>query len=341
MVTARPALHERSKVRSAPVIFQPTDLLSIQDLSPGEVREIFDLTKTIKKRPAMFSTALAGRQFVMMFEKPSLRTRVTFEVGINALGGHALFMECPGGIESREKIADVARNLERWVQGIVLRTFKHSTVTEMAANAKVPVINALTDREHPCQALAAYFTLLEKFGDVKSLKVAFVGDGNNVAHSLMLTAASLGGHFALATPKGYEPSKEIVRAANTIAASTGATIEIGYNPHAAVAGADAVYTDVWASMGQECEAGQRSGIFRPYQVNSELMSQAAPHAAFMHCLPAHRGDEVTDEVLDSPQSVVYDEAENRLHVQNAILVLLAGVGKGGAKPASSVGAGRV
>jgi ornithine carbamoyltransferase len=249
-------------------------------------------------------------------------------------------MECPGGIESRERIADVARNLERWVQGIVLRTFKHSTVTEMAANANVPVINALTDREHPCQALADYFTLLEKFGDVEKLKVAFIGDGNNVAHSLMLTAANLGGHFALATPKGYEPSKEIAHAANAIASRTGATIEITNDAHAAVAGADAIYTDVWASMGQECEAGQRSRIFRPYQVNSELMSLAAPHAVFMHCLPAHRDDEVTDEVLDSPQSVVYDEAENRLHVQNAIMVLLAGTSKGGAKSASPVRAGR-
>jgi ornithine carbamoyltransferase len=333
MVTARPALHERSKTRSAPAMFQPTDLLSIQDLSPSDVHQIFDLTKTIKARPAMFSSALAGRQFVMMFEKPSLRTRVTFEVGINSLGGHALFMECPGGIESREKVADVARNLERWVQGIILRTFKHSTVTEMAANARVPVINALTEREHPCQALADYFTLLEKFGGVQKLKVAFVGDGNNVAHSLMLTAATVGGHFALAMPKGYEPSKEIVQGANSIAARTGAKIEITNDPQAAVTGADAVYTDVWASMGQESEAGKRSAIFRPFQVNSALMSLAAPHAVFMHCLPAHRGDEVTDEVLDSPQSVVYDEAENRLHVQNAIMVLLAGKG---AKPGSAV-----
>jgi ornithine carbamoyltransferase len=340
MVTARPALQERSKTRSAPAIFQPTDLLSIQDLSPGDVREIFDLTTAIKARPAMFGTALAGRQFVMMFEKPSLRTRVTFEVGINALGGHALFMECPGGIESREKIADVARNLERWVQGIILRTFKHSTVTDMAANANVPVINALTEREHPCQALADYFTLLEKFGDVEKLKVAFVGDGNNVAHSLMLTAANLGGHFALATPKGYEPSREIVQAAKAIAARTGAVIEITNDARAAVSGADAIYTDVWASMGQECEAGQRSKVFRPYQVNSELMSLAAPHAVFMHCLPAHRGDEVTDEVLDSPQSVVYDEAENRLHVQNAIMVLLAGASKGSTKSGEPVTAGR-
>jgi ornithine carbamoyltransferase len=339
MVTARPALQAKA-TRSAPAIFQQTDLLSIGDLSPYDVHEIFALTRDIKARPAMFSSALKGKQYAMMFEKPSLRTRVTFEAGINSLGGHALFMECPGGIESREKAADVARNLERWVQGIILRTFKHSTVTEMAANANVPVINALTDREHPCQALADYYTLLEKFGELKKLKVAFVGDGNNVAHSLMLTAANLGGHFALATPQGYEPAKDMVQAANKIAARTGATLEIHGDPQAAVSGADAVYTDVWASMGQEREAGQRDGIFRPFQVNRALMSAAAPHAVFMHCLPAHRGDEVTDEVLDSPQSVVYDEAENRMHVQNAILVLLAGSGKVGAKSAPAVRTGR-
>src|SRR5512147_1304600 len=226
MVTARPALQAKA-TRSAPAIFQQTDLLSISDLSPYEVHEIFSLTREIKARPALFSTALKGRQYVMMFEKPSLRTRVTFETGINALGGHAMFMECPGGIESREKAADVARNLERWVQGIVLRTFKHSTVTEMAAHANIPVINALTDREHPCQALADYFTLQEKFGDLQKVKLAFVGDGNNVAHSLMLTAANLGGHFALATPKGYEPAKDIVLAARKIVARTGAKIDIG------------------------------------------------------------------------------------------------------------------
>jgi ornithine carbamoyltransferase len=330
MVTTRPALQAKAP-RSAPAIFGQTDLLSIGDLSPSEVQEIFSLTREIKSRPALFSAALKGKQFVMMFEKPSLRTRVTFEAGINSLGGHALFMECPGGIESRESAADVARNLERWVQGIILRTFKHSTVTDMADNAGIPVINALTEREHPCQALADYYTLQEHFGSLKSLKVAFVGDGNNVAHSLMLTAAQIGGHFTLATPKGYEPKKDIVQAAKKIAARTGATIEITGDPQAAVFGADAVYTDVWASMGQESEAGQRDNIFRPFQVNRALMSLAAPHAVFMHCLPAHRGHEVTDEVLDSPQSVVYDEAENRLHVQNAILVLLAGNGKSGSK----------
>ncbi len=338
MVTARPGLTTKA-LRCAPATFHSTDLLSVQELTSHEVREILDLTKTVKARPGLFSTTLKGKQYVMMFEKPSLRTRVTFEAGINSLGGHALFMECQGGIEKREKAADVARNLERWVQGIILRTFRHSTVTEMAAHANIPVINALTDREHPCQALADFFTLQEKFGDVSKLKVAFVGDGNNVAHSLMLAAAHLGCRFSLAVPAGYDPAKEIVQAAKQITSRTGAKIEISNDPQAAVAGADAVYTDVWASMGQESEAAKRDAVFRPFQVNTALMSLAAPHAVFMHCLPAHRGAEVTDEVLDSPQSVVYDEAENRLHVQNAILVLLAGTNKRG-KRASAVRAAR-
>ena len=308
--------------------FSQADLLSIQDLSPSDVREIFDLARMIKSRPSMFQGALAGKQFVLMFEKPSLRTRITFEVGITKLGGHAMFMEYgAGGIEGREKLADVAHNLERWVDGVILRTFKHSTVTGMAQHAAVPVINALTDLEHPCQALADYFTLQEHFGDVSRLKLAFVGDGNNVAHSLMLTAAALGSKFSLATPAGYGPDKSVVKVAQKMAAKTGASIEITNDSAVAVAGADAVYTDVWASMGQESEAAARAAIFRDFQVNRGLMKLAAPHAVFMHCLPAHRGDEVTDEVLDSPQAVVFDEAENRLHVQNAILVLLASQGK--------------
>jgi ornithine carbamoyltransferase len=259
-----------------------------------------------------------------MFEKPSLRTRVTFEAGINSLGGHALFMECPGGIESREKAADVARNLERWVQGIILRTFKHSTVTEMAAHAKIPVINALTEREHPCQALADYFTLQERFGDLKKVTLAYVGDGNNVAHSLMLTAATLGSKIRVATPKGYEPEEEIVTTARAIATQTDAVIEVMNDAKAAVAGADAIYTDAWHSMGWEHEAAQRAKVFARYQVNEKLVSGAAEHAVYMHCLPAHRGQEITDEVMDSPQSVVFEQAENRMHVQKAILLLLLG-----------------
>ncbi len=323
---------------SEPATLQQTDFISISDLSPSEVHEIFDMARMLKSRPSIFRGALAGKQFVLMFEKPSLRTRITFETGIRKLGGQAMFMEYgAGGIEAREKIPDVAHNLERWIDGIILRTFKHSTVTDMAACASVPVINGLTDLEHPCQALADYFTLQEKFGDVRDLKLAFVGDGNNVAHSLMLTAACLGSHFVLATPAGYEPNKNILKAAQKMAARTGGKVEVTHDPQAAVAGADAVYTDVWASMGQESEAAARDAVFRPYQVNRKLMSKAAGDAVFMHCLPAHRGDEVTDDVLDSPQSIVFEEAENRMHVQNAIMVLLYNasrkMGLGGPKPA--------
>ena len=329
MSTARAAIApDRTKAaRSGMMVpgpFRQPDLLAIEDLSPQEVQEIFNLTTAIKANPAAYRTALDGKQFVMMFEKPSLRTRVTFEVGINKLGGQAVFMEVAGGIESREKLPDVARNLERWVDGVILRTFKHSTVTGMAEHATIPVINALTDREHPCQALADYYTLQERFGDCKPLKLAFVGDGNNVAHSLLLAAACVGGRITVASPPGYEPKPEVVGRALVIAARTGATIEITNDAVAAVAGAAAVYTDVWASMGQESEAAKRRVIFAPYQVNETLMALAAPDALFMHCLPAHRGEEVSAGVMDSPQSIVFDQAENRLHVQKAILLLLLG-----------------
>jgi ornithine carbamoyltransferase len=304
---------------SAPARFQQTDLLSIQDLSPYDVQEIFDTTRMIKSRPEMYRSALVGKQFVLMFEKPSLRTRVTFEVGINRLGGYAMFMESPGGIEAREKIADVAKNLERWVDGVILRTFQHSTVTGMAANAAIPVINALTDREHPCQALADYFTLQEKFDDLKKIKLAFVGDGNNVAHSLMFVGAQLGAHVVIGCPPGFEPKGDALEWARARAKQTGGSCTVTHDPVQAAEGADALYTDVWASMGQEKEAESRKQVFRPYQVNGALFAHAKPDAVFLHCLPAHRGEEVTDEVIDSPRSVVFQEAENRLHAQKAVL----------------------
>ncbi len=301
------------------------DLISIQDLTPGEVEGILDLTSAVKTHPRDFSKALDGKQVVLMFEKPSLRTRLTFEVGIRSLGGSSLFVDQRGSrIDEREKLSDVAHNLERWMDGIVLRTYEHSTVTEMAKNASIPVVNGLSDLEHPCQALADYFTLKEKFGNLKKVKLAYVGDGNNVAHSLLLTAAMLGSKIAIATPVCYEPRHEIVLQACEIAAHTGAQIDITSDVAQAVKGANAIYTDVWASMGQESEAAERKSIFEPYQVNSKLMSLAAADAFFMHCLPAHRGDEVTDEVIDSAASIVFDEAENRLHVQKSILLLLMG-----------------
>jgi ornithine carbamoyltransferase len=303
------------------------DLISIQDLAPGEVTEILELATRMKARPADFRAALAGAQLVLFFEKASLRTRLTFEAGIHSLGGASFFVDQTGSrLDAREKLSDIAHNLERWVDGVVLRTFAHATVTGMAEHASIPVINALSDLEHPCQALADYLTLRERFEDLKQVRLAYVGDGNNVAHSLLLTAAQLGSAIRVATPPGYEPSADIVAAARRIAASTGASVEVGNDPVAAVRGADAIYTDVWASMGKENEAGQRAAIFAPYQVNDALFSQAPPQALFLHCLPAHRGQEVTDSVIDSPRSVVFDQAENRLHVQKAILLLLLGRG---------------
>jgi ornithine carbamoyltransferase len=301
------------------------DLISINDLGPTGVAAVLDLAALIKARPEDFRGALSGKQIVMFFEKPSLRTRLTFEAGITSLGGHAFFVDQTASrIDARESLNDIAHNLERWVDGIVLRTFAHATVTGMAEHASIPVINALSELEHPCQALADYLTLQEKFGDLHNVKLAYVGDGNNVAHSLLLTAACLGSTIRVATPEGYGPKTEIVKQAKEIAASTGATIQVLTDIKKAVAGADAIYTDVWASMGQESEAAQRKQIFGGYQVNDKLFALAAPHALFMHCLPAHRGEEVTDDVIDSARSVVFDQAENRLHVQKAILLMLLG-----------------
>jgi ornithine carbamoyltransferase len=301
------------------------DLLSIQDLTVDEIGGILNLTQVVKSRPKEFTRSLEGRQIVLIFEKPSLRTRLTFEAGIRSLGGSSLFVDQrEERIGKRESLPDVAHNLERWMDGIVLRTFEHSTVTQMAEYSSIPVINGLSDLEHPCQALADFFTLKERFDDLRNVKLAYVGDGNNVAHSLLLTGAALGSSVSIATPSNYEPNPEIVARACELARLSGAEIEITSDVTRAVQGANAVYTDVWASMGQEHEAGERQRIFAPYQVNSSLMRRAAPDAYFMHCLPAHRGDEVTDEVMDSPASVVFDQAENRLHVQKAILLLLLG-----------------
>lgn len=305
----------------------PRDLLSAHDLAPHEIHALFNLTAMLKLRPADFCGVLAGKQMVMFFEKPSLRTRLTFEAGMDSLGGSTFFVDqTRSRLDAREGLGDIAHNLERWIDLIVLRTFNHTTVEEMAAHADVPVINALSELEHPCQALADFFTLQEHFGNLAKVHLAYVGDGNNVAHSLLLIGAALGSAVSVATPDGYAPSPAIVEAAQTLAEETGAAISIVADPREAVAGADAVYTDAWASMGQEAEADSRSAVFAPYQVNAALMGYAAPQALFMHCLPAHRGWEVTDEVIDSGNSVVFDQAENRLHIQKAILVWLLGGG---------------
>jgi ornithine carbamoyltransferase len=299
------------------------DLVADQDLTANDVRTIFDLAGRVKASPASYARALAGKQLAMIFEKPSLRTRVTFEVGMTSMGGFAIYLDhSKPRLGERESIKDVARNLDRWVDGIVARTFAHQSVVELAENASIPVVNALTDLLHPCQALGDFFTLTEKFGSLKDLKLAFIGDGNNVCHSLMLTGAKLGVTVQVATPSGFEPKGDMVNQAKALARTTGAKVQLVRDPLEAVAGAQAVYTDVWASMGQEYAAHLRTQVFAPYQVTENLMQAAAPDAVFLHCLPAHRGLEVTDAVIDSSRSHVYDQAENRLHVQKALLLLL-------------------
>jgi ornithine carbamoyltransferase len=299
------------------------DLISIQDFMPEELACALELAAAMKARPGDYRGTLVGKQIVLFFEKPSLRTRLTFEAGINSLGGVSFFVDqTQMRLGARESLSDVAHNLERWVDGVVLRTFAHETVTTMAEHTSIPVINALSELEHPCQAMADMLTLQEHLGDLRNVHLAYVGDGNNVAHSLMLAAASLGATISVGTPEGYEPHEGIVSAAKQIASASGGHVEVVNDPVEAVAGADAVYTDVWASMGQEDEAAERRQIFMPFQVDQELFSCAAQHAVFMHCLPAHRGDEVAAAVIDSPRSVVFDQAENRLHMQKAILVLL-------------------
>jgi ornithine carbamoyltransferase len=308
-----------------PDVFWCPDLVSTRDLGPQGVQAVLHLAELMKSRPSVFQRALAGKQMVMFFEKPSLRTRITFESAIVSLGGTAIFVDqSKGRLDAREKLSDIAHNLERWIDVIVLRTFAHETIEGMAQHASVPVINALSDLEHPCQALADYLTLQERFGNVKKIKLAYVGDGNNVAHSLMLTCACLGSSIRIATPKGYACNPQIVADARKIAKDTGAQIELMTDPIAAATGVDAIYTDAWASMGQEEESAERARIFPPYQVNRELMAKASKNAVFMHCLPAHRGEEVTDEIMDGEQSVIFEQAENRLHVQKSILYLLLG-----------------
>ncbi len=311
-----------------------SDLCSIADLTPNELHAILELAHHVKRDPGQFRHALDAKQMVLFFEKASLRTRLTFEAAINTLGGNAVFVDqTQSPLGERESIPDMARNLERWMNVIVLRTYSHETITEMAANAAIPVVNALSDFEHPCQALADFFTLEERLGSLAGRQFAYVGDGNNVCHSLILAAAALGVDCRVATPKGYAPELEIIHQAIAITEETGGSITLMHDPAKAVSGADAVYTDVCTSMGAEHEATKRAPIFQPYQVNSALMLQAQPDAAFMHCLPAHRNAEVTDEVLDGPQSVVFEQAENRLHVQKAVLLMLLG---GAQRPAASM-----
>jgi ornithine carbamoyltransferase len=305
--------------------FACRDLISTRDLSSQDAEGLLHLAGLMKARPADFRGALSGKQLVMFFEKQSLRTRLTFEAGMASLGGVSFFVDqTQGRLDAREKLSDIAHNVERWVDAIVLRTYDQKTIEGMAEYASIPVINALSGLEHPCQALADYFTLQERFGDLKKVTLAYVGDGNNVANSLLLTCAVLGSSIRIATPAGYGPDAQILSDAKKLARKTGAVLEILTDPHEAVAGADAVYTDQWTSMGWENEEATRATKFPPYQVNAALMAEAGPNALFMHCLPAQRGREVTDAVIDSENSVVFDQAENRMHVQKAILFQLLG-----------------
>jgi ornithine carbamoyltransferase len=302
---------------------RPCDLLTGAEWTPAAVRELYHLAADVKAHPERYRAALAGRSVALIFEKPSLRTRVTFEVGVRNLGGNPVFMDhSQARLGEREDIRDVARSLQCWVQGIVARTFDQTVLERLAEHAGVPVINALTDRFHPCQALADFFTLEERFGGLRGLSMAYVGDGNNMCHSLMLAAAQLGVHFRVATPAGYRPDSRVVALARSIARETGGRIQVLTEPGEAVDGAQAVYTDVWVSMGQERESAEREQAFAAYQVTEQLMGLALPRAVFMHCLPAHRGSEVAAAVIDSAQSIIYRQAENRLHVQNAILLTL-------------------
>ena len=299
------------------------DFLSIRDFTPQRIRQFLHVASQLKAYPNAYHTALQGKTLAMIFEKPSLRTRVSFDVGIEELGGHPLYLS-PAEISlgKRESVYDVAKNLERMVHGIVIRTFDHDVAVELARHASIPVINGLTDYCHPCQAMADYLTMLEVKGRIAGLKVAYIGDGNNVARSLMFAGAQLGADVWVATPEGFEPGSGAMAWTEKRSAQTGAGFSLTHDPELAAFEADVVYTDVWASMGQEAEIGQRKKIFAPYQVNARLFARAKPDAIFLHCLPAHRGDEVTDDVIDSPRSFVFQQAENRLHVQKAILVEL-------------------
>lgn len=296
------------------------DLTSDYQMTTEEMRRLLELAADVKARPGAYRSALKGRIASLLFEKPSLRTRITFEVAMKQLGGDAILNT--GAIGGREPVKDVARNLERWTDLIVARTFAQKTVEELAESAGVPVINALSESYHPCQALADMQTLKEQWGGWAGHRLAFVGDGNNVANSLMLQCTRLGMSFVCVTPAGYEPDAAIVESARRFGAETGATVDVTNDCEEGLKGAEAVYTDVWASMGQEQEAAKRARIFAPYQVNSDLMKLAAPGALFMHCLPAHREEETTDEVMESPTSVIFDQAENRLHAQKALILML-------------------
>ena len=311
------------------------DFLTVAQLTKEEMGRIHETAAELKRGRDRYTDLLAGKRLAMIFEKDSLRTRFTFDIGMRDMGGSAIFMDHRDArIGSRESLKDVARNLERWVDGIVARTYKQWALEEMAENCDIPVINGLSDSTHPCQALTDLFTMQEKVGDLTGRRICYVGDGNNTCTSLMYGAAILGANMTVCSPEGYEPPADVCEGADELARESHAELRVMNEVEEAVEGADFVYTDVWASMGQEDETEERAGVFADYQVTEELMARAAPDAWFLHCLPAHRGAEVTAGVMDGPRSIVYDNAENRLHVQKAILVLLMG---GESRPKNSRG----
>jgi ornithine carbamoyltransferase len=294
------------------------DFISMFDLTNDEIYEIFDLTKKLKEsqKKGVEHKILKDKTLAMVFEKPSLRTRVTFETGMTQLGGHAIYL-APADINlgTRESVPDAAKNLSRWVDLIMARVFAHKTVEDLAKNATIPVINGLCDLEHPCQVMCDLFTVIEKKKSLKNVTIAYIGDGNNVCNSFLAASTLLGFQLNVATPKGYEPNKDYLAKAETA--------NLYHNPQDVIEDADIVYTDVWASMGQEKEAEQRKKIFMPFQLNKKLLQNAKKNYLIMHCLPAHRGEEITDEVIDGPHSIVLDQAENRLHIQKALMVWLS------------------
>lgn len=305
-------------------MLMPSDLVSLEEWTGADIHRVLDHAADVKRRLADTPKldVLNGRSVVLLFEKPSLRTRVSFDVGIAKLGGHSVYLEhIQSRIGEREAIKDYAKNLERWCDCLVARTFEHGTIAELAEHASVPVINALSDLEHPCQALADLLTLSEACGELDGASLAYVGDGNNVCHALMLACSAAGVDLVVVTPPGFEPKYTMIERAHERAVASGATLTVS-SDLAAIAGASAVYTDTWVSMGQADTAGKRLEAFRGYQITPEVMAIAGGDARFMHCLPAHRGVEVVDAVIDAPESIVYDQAENRMHAQNALLSLL-------------------
>jgi ornithine carbamoyltransferase len=300
------------------------DLISINDLTSQEVRNIFTTAAALKANPRDYSQSMSGKSVALIFEKPSLRTRVTFDLGATQMGASCVYLDHQSvRLGERESVKDMALNLERWVDCIVARVYSHEAVIELAAHSSVPVINGLSEFSHPCQGLTDYFTLTEKVGsNLGGFRIAYVGDGNNTCHSLIYGAAKLGAYIRVGSPKGYEPDTEVLKLARKDARSTGARIEVVNDPYEAVEGAQAVYTDVWASMGFEAETERRREVFSSFRVTRKLMKAAEKETYFMHCLPAHRGDEVDADVIDSKISIVYDQAENRLHTQKAIMLLL-------------------